>query len=142
MQTILITGVPKIFLRVPSSPSLIYHDALSTLETAMKWYEQQSECCPTQLLLLKRVGDLAAKKRRCAMLQQEPSGQDLQSWTHVLCPLKTGHGEKLMNVKSVEAQTPHVVVMWKSEEWDVTWSWLKITKCVTSGSSVASKTVV
>ncbi|GFV14416.1 hypothetical protein TNCV_808481 [Trichonephila clavipes] len=33
-------------------------DAFSTLEIAMEWYEQQSECCPTQLLLL---GDLAAK---------------------------------------------------------------------------------
>ncbi|GFW37059.1 uncharacterized protein TNCV_5019571 [Trichonephila clavipes] len=37
-------------------------DAFSALETAMEWYEQQSECCPTQLLLLKRIRDLAAKK--------------------------------------------------------------------------------
>ncbi|PRD27866.1 UNVERIFIED_CONTAM: hypothetical protein NCL1_34129 [Trichonephila clavipes] len=29
-------------------------DAFSALETAMKWYEQQSECCPTQLLLRNR----------------------------------------------------------------------------------------
>ncbi|GFX48551.1 uncharacterized protein TNCV_584491 [Trichonephila clavipes] len=36
----------------------------SALETAMEWYEQQSECCPTQLLLLKRIKDLAAKNRR------------------------------------------------------------------------------
>ncbi|GFT39294.1 uncharacterized protein TNCV_2422131 [Trichonephila clavipes] len=28
-------------------------DAFSTLETAMGWYEQQSECCPTQLFLEK-----------------------------------------------------------------------------------------
>ncbi|GFW19709.1 uncharacterized protein TNCV_1605991 [Trichonephila clavipes] len=35
------------------------------LETAMEWYEQQSERCPSQLLLLKRIRDLAAKKRRC-----------------------------------------------------------------------------
>ncbi|GFV64469.1 uncharacterized protein TNCV_1883071 [Trichonephila clavipes] len=41
--------------------------AFSTLETSMKWYEQQSEFCPTQLLLLKRVRNLAAKKRRCTM---------------------------------------------------------------------------
>ncbi|GFV86586.1 uncharacterized protein TNCV_4184411 [Trichonephila clavipes] len=27
-------------------------DVFSALETAMEWYEQQSECCPTQLLLL------------------------------------------------------------------------------------------
>ncbi|GFW35068.1 uncharacterized protein TNCV_5066341 [Trichonephila clavipes] len=37
--------------------------AFSALETAMDWYEQQSECCPTQLLLLKRIRDRAAKKR-------------------------------------------------------------------------------
>ncbi|GFV99478.1 uncharacterized protein TNCV_5078421 [Trichonephila clavipes] len=42
-------------------------DALSALETTMKWYEQQSECCPTQLLLFKRIRDLAVKKRRCTM---------------------------------------------------------------------------
>ncbi|GFS57365.1 uncharacterized protein TNCV_492191 [Trichonephila clavipes] len=30
-------------------------DAFSALETAVEWYEQQSECCPTQLLLLKRI---------------------------------------------------------------------------------------
>ncbi|GFU61811.1 uncharacterized protein TNCV_4564581 [Trichonephila clavipes] len=28
--------------------------AFSALETAMEWYEQQSECCPAQLILLKR----------------------------------------------------------------------------------------
>ncbi|GFW81842.1 hypothetical protein TNCV_2885161 [Trichonephila clavipes] len=39
-------------------------DAFSVLETAIERYEQQSECCPTQLLL-----DLAAKKRRCTMVQ-------------------------------------------------------------------------
>ncbi|KAK0062605.1 jerky protein, partial [Biomphalaria pfeifferi] len=42
-------------------------DAFAALETAMEWYEQQSECFPTQLLLLKRIRDLAAKKRRCTM---------------------------------------------------------------------------
>ncbi|GFX69090.1 uncharacterized protein TNCV_4945891 [Trichonephila clavipes] len=36
-------------------------DAFSTLETAMEWYEKQSECYPTQLLLLKRIRDIAAK---------------------------------------------------------------------------------
>ncbi|GFV19201.1 uncharacterized protein TNCV_3224191 [Trichonephila clavipes] len=35
-------------------------NAFSALETAMEWYKQQSECCPIQLLLLKRVRDLAA----------------------------------------------------------------------------------
>ncbi|GFS82018.1 hypothetical protein TNCV_1790861 [Trichonephila clavipes] len=48
-------------------------DAFSALEIAMGWYEQQSEYCPTQLLLLKRVRDLAAKKRRCTMVQRKIS---------------------------------------------------------------------
>ncbi|GFW72402.1 histone-lysine N-methyltransferase SETMAR [Trichonephila clavipes] len=40
-------------------------DAFSALETDMEWYEQQLECCPTQLLLLKRIRDLAATNERC-----------------------------------------------------------------------------
>ncbi|GFV90136.1 DUF4817 domain-containing protein [Trichonephila clavipes] len=36
-------------------------DAFSALETAMEWYEQQSECSPTQLLQLKGIRDLAGK---------------------------------------------------------------------------------
>ncbi|GFT35294.1 hypothetical protein TNCV_1096421 [Trichonephila clavipes] len=36
-------------------------DAFSALETAMEWYEQQSECCPTQLLLLKIIRTLQLK---------------------------------------------------------------------------------
>ncbi|GFT12894.1 uncharacterized protein TNCV_5095941 [Trichonephila clavipes] len=48
--------------------------AFSALETALEWYEQQSECCPIQLLLLKRIRDLAAKKRRCTMVQRKISG--------------------------------------------------------------------
>ncbi|GFV57187.1 hypothetical protein TNCV_2557921 [Trichonephila clavipes] len=48
-------------------------DAFSALETAMEGYEQQSECCPIQLLLLKRIRDLAAKKRRCSMVQRKIS---------------------------------------------------------------------
>ncbi|GFU39088.1 uncharacterized protein TNCV_1849891 [Trichonephila clavipes] len=47
--------------------------AFSTLETAMEWYEQQSECSPTQLLPLKRIRDLAVKKRRCTMAQRKIS---------------------------------------------------------------------
>ncbi|GFV20973.1 uncharacterized protein TNCV_2280171 [Trichonephila clavipes] len=46
-------------------------DTFSTLETAMEWYEQQSECCPTQLLLLKRIRDLATKKRKYTMVQRK-----------------------------------------------------------------------
>ncbi|GFU86812.1 uncharacterized protein TNCV_1342571 [Trichonephila clavipes] len=45
-------------------------DSFSAFETAMEWYEQQSQCCPTQLLLLKRIRDLAAKKRKCTMVQR------------------------------------------------------------------------
>ncbi|GFU99330.1 uncharacterized protein TNCV_862251 [Trichonephila clavipes] len=37
-------------------------DAFSALETAMEGYEQQSECCPTQLLLLKRIIDTCSEK--------------------------------------------------------------------------------
>ncbi|GFW03818.1 uncharacterized protein TNCV_2539291 [Trichonephila clavipes] len=49
-------------------------DAFRTLEKAMEWYEQQSECCcPTQLLLLKRIRDLAAKERKCTMVQRKIS---------------------------------------------------------------------
>ncbi|GFW62967.1 protein GVQW3 [Trichonephila clavipes] len=54
-----------------SSNSPSNADAFSALETAMEWYEQQSECCPTQLLLLKRIRDLAVKKRRCTMVQRK-----------------------------------------------------------------------
>ncbi|GFS84949.1 uncharacterized protein TNCV_1305621 [Trichonephila clavipes] len=39
-------------------------DAISALETAMEWYEQQSECCPTQLLLLKRIGRPCSEKTK------------------------------------------------------------------------------
>ncbi|GFT60913.1 hypothetical protein TNCV_3616311 [Trichonephila clavipes] len=43
--------------------------------TSVDSYEvvRTTECCPTQLLLLKRVGDLAAKKRRCPMVQRKIS---------------------------------------------------------------------
>ncbi|GFU94271.1 uncharacterized protein TNCV_3980721 [Trichonephila clavipes] len=43
----------------------------SVLDTAMEWYEQQSECYPTQLTLLIRIRDLAAKKQRCTIVQQK-----------------------------------------------------------------------
>ncbi|GFU88736.1 uncharacterized protein TNCV_4444131 [Trichonephila clavipes] len=48
-------------------------NAFSALETAMKWCEQQSECCPTQPLLLKRIRDLKAKKGRCTIVQRKIS---------------------------------------------------------------------
>ncbi|GFX92192.1 uncharacterized protein TNCV_1741121 [Trichonephila clavipes] len=37
-------------------------DVFSALEAAMEWYEQQSECCPTQILLFKRIKDLLQRK--------------------------------------------------------------------------------
>ncbi|GFV80302.1 uncharacterized protein TNCV_4957051 [Trichonephila clavipes] len=46
-------------------------DAFSVFETPMEWYEQQSECCLAQLLLLKRVRDLSAMKRTCTMVQRK-----------------------------------------------------------------------
>ncbi|GFV60010.1 uncharacterized protein TNCV_1401181 [Trichonephila clavipes] len=52
-----------------SSKSPSNTDAFSALETAMECDEQQSECCPTQLLLLKIIRELIQqKKRRCTML--------------------------------------------------------------------------
>ncbi|GFU21933.1 uncharacterized protein TNCV_3284011 [Trichonephila clavipes] len=48
-------------------------DAFSALETAMEWYEQPPECCPTQLLLLKRIKNLATKKRRCTVIKRKIS---------------------------------------------------------------------
>ncbi|GFV85456.1 hypothetical protein TNCV_3772801 [Trichonephila clavipes] len=38
-------------------------DAFSALETAIEWYEQQSECYLTQLMLLKIIRDIEVKKR-------------------------------------------------------------------------------
>ncbi|GFY03634.1 uncharacterized protein TNCV_3092601 [Trichonephila clavipes] len=43
----------------------------SALETAMEWYEQQSVCCLTQLPLIKRIRDFAAKKRSCTTAQRK-----------------------------------------------------------------------
>ncbi|GFW36473.1 uncharacterized protein TNCV_1344341 [Trichonephila clavipes] len=56
-----------------SSKGLSNAGAFSVLETAMEWYEQQSECCPTQLLLLKRIRDIAGKKRRCTIVRRKIS---------------------------------------------------------------------
>ncbi|GFX30811.1 uncharacterized protein TNCV_656971 [Trichonephila clavipes] len=46
-----------------SSKSSSNADTFSASKTAMEWYEQQSECCPTQPLLLKRMRDVAAKNK-------------------------------------------------------------------------------
>ncbi|GFV62157.1 uncharacterized protein TNCV_4109601 [Trichonephila clavipes] len=57
-------------------------EAFSALETAVGWYEQQSERCPTQLLLLKRIGDLAAKKKRCTMVERK-----ISDYFAIKCPV-------------------------------------------------------
>jgi len=38
-------------------------EAFAAFETGLEWFEKQAECCPIQLLLLKRLRDLAAEKR-------------------------------------------------------------------------------
>ncbi|GFU65422.1 hypothetical protein TNCV_633451 [Trichonephila clavipes] len=54
-------------------------DAFSASETAMELYEQQSECCPTQLLLLKRIMQQESEGVQCpTKYTVEPS------WTLVL----------------------------------------------------------
>lgn len=54
-----------------SGPS--HEEAYSALNTAMTWYERQEESCPTQLLLLKQMRDLAAKKRQSKAVQRKIS---------------------------------------------------------------------
>jgi len=44
-------------------------EAFAAFETGLEWFEKQAECCPTQLLLLKRLRDLAAEKRVAAHRQ-------------------------------------------------------------------------
>ncbi|GFV81775.1 uncharacterized protein TNCV_1056641 [Trichonephila clavipes] len=56
-----------------SSKSPSNADAFSALETSVDWCEQQLECCPIQLLLLKRIIDLAEEKQRCTMVQRKIS---------------------------------------------------------------------
>ncbi|GFW26840.1 uncharacterized protein TNCV_1376831 [Trichonephila clavipes] len=51
-----------------SSRSPSNADAFPALKIAVEWYEQQSKCCLTQLLLLKRIRNHAAKKRKCTLV--------------------------------------------------------------------------
>ncbi|GFU43748.1 uncharacterized protein TNCV_651591 [Trichonephila clavipes] len=46
-------------------------DAFSALETAMKRYKQQSECCPTHLLLLKRIRTVFHCSQKCKLYDRE-----------------------------------------------------------------------
>lgn len=56
---------------IDSGPS--HGDAFSALETAMNWYEKQPECCLPQLITLKKIRDLAAKKRSLTLVQKKMS---------------------------------------------------------------------
>ncbi|XP_046629071.1 jerky protein homolog-like [Neodiprion virginianus] len=56
---------------VEASKQPSHGEAFGALETAMEWYEKQPECCQTQLLLLKRLRDLAAKKRASVVKQRK-----------------------------------------------------------------------
>ena len=44
-------------------------ETMEMLDKCLKWYEWQSEATPTSLMLLKRVRDLAAKKRYANLRQ-------------------------------------------------------------------------
>ncbi|KAL4096645.1 hypothetical protein QTP88_021562 [Uroleucon formosanum] len=48
-----IMGTPK---------GLTSAEAFAAFETGLRWFEKQADCCPTQLLLLKRLRDLAVEK--------------------------------------------------------------------------------
>ncbi|GFW11452.1 hypothetical protein TNCV_3809711 [Trichonephila clavipes] len=65
-----------------SSNSPSNADAFSALETAMEWYRQQSECCPTELLLLKGIRDLAVEKRRCPDKSIRQASNDIPAISH------------------------------------------------------------
>ncbi|GFU03174.1 uncharacterized protein TNCV_2720761 [Trichonephila clavipes] len=101
--------------------------AFSALETAMEWYEQQSECCPTQLLLLKRIKDLAAKKRRCTMHNDTAKNKRLFSKikdkNNNLCnPLKTPSAENAISATKLFAFPGKILIIepvlpYILEEW-------------------------
>jgi len=46
-------------------------EAFTALESTMQWYEQQTECNSTELLLLKRIKDLATIKRSSLETQKK-----------------------------------------------------------------------
>jgi len=47
-----------------------HSQAFVAAETLMSWLEKQNESSPTQLILLKRIKDLAAKKRTTTAVQK------------------------------------------------------------------------
>lgn len=54
-------------VNAPNKPS--HAEAFAAFETGLEWFERQDECRQTQLLLLKRLRDLAAQKRVAAVRQ-------------------------------------------------------------------------
>ncbi|XP_046662996.1 jerky protein homolog-like [Homalodisca vitripennis] len=66
-----------------------HEEALSAFNTAMSWLQKQEESCPTQLLLLKRLRDLAAKKRSSTQFSLSP-GSHLVQVIHLLERLVEG----------------------------------------------------
>ncbi|XP_044018036.1 jerky protein homolog-like [Aphidius gifuensis] len=54
---------------VSSSKGPSHAEAFKAFETGLEWFEKQAESCPAQLLLLKRLRDLAAKKRVATIRQ-------------------------------------------------------------------------
>lgn len=50
-----------------------HSEAFTSLETVMSWYEVQPECSQAQLLLLKRMKDLAGRKRVSKLTQPKIS---------------------------------------------------------------------
>lgn len=54
-------------------PKPSHSDAFNSLETAMKWFENQPESNSAELLVLKRIRDLAAKKRAAIAVQKKIS---------------------------------------------------------------------
>lgn len=55
------------------SPTPSHDEAFHCLETAMRWLESLKECDTMQLLSLKRLRDLAAKKRVSGLKQKKIS---------------------------------------------------------------------
>jgi hypothetical protein len=56
------------YASIDEGPS--HAEAFKALETAMSWLEKQPESTPTQLVLLKRIRDMAAKKRNSSCVQK------------------------------------------------------------------------
>ncbi|GFU65545.1 hypothetical protein TNCV_634681 [Trichonephila clavipes] len=81
-------------------------------------HEGQGLLCPLGAEMHEQCPD---QKGRCTLILGQPNdyGHELvtivvESWIRVLMPLKPLHEEWLIHVKSVEAQSPHIDVMWMS----------------------------